>query len=160
MGFYVHFSVVFSADHNESMVAAAQKQIDVFKNPDYKEGDYYQDKWDCEYDTIRFLEAIQDPKNYNTGPKGTLFSWGIVGNFTRVRDVVDDLKDFFIEAFTNDNINLYPHRHILFFQEREGSEQAQAYEIYLKQGSMYKHSKEDPELVVKHHDLPFAWMQM
>ena len=150
MGFYVHFHICFNADHSPEMVEAAKKQLKEFWVEEAEE-------YDCERETRRLLEAIQDPKNYNTGPKGSLFTWGIVGNYTRAGDVIDDLELFFFELLSNRELDPYSAEHIIVFEEKEQSEKAIAYEIYLK-SPFYDIGNN--ELIVKRHELPFCWNQM
>lgn len=150
MGFYVHFHICFNADYSRDMAQAAQDILDMLWD---KEGEEHA----CEREAVWLLKAIQDLKNYNTGPKGSLFTWGIVGNYTRADDVIDDLKEFFLELLTNRKLDPYVSEHIIAFEEKEQSEKAIAYEIYLKFPS---YEAKGNELIVKRHEMPFCWFQM
>lgn len=142
MGFYVHLSVCYSSELEDDIKPELEKLVNKYK------------KEDAPKEAIWILEAILDPKNYNCGPKGFLFTWGVVGNYTSGQEVVDYLKPFFEEQLRN-NLGTLDFDHILIFEEREQSQQAIAYEIFLEDSN----SDEKGPLIVKRHELPFCWNQ-
>ena len=140
----VHLSVVFSCSRNDGVAEMARKFLPTINADERQEA-----AW--------FLEDLSKRSGHNRGPKGGLSTWGIVGNYVRADEFVDALKPFFTELLTA-SLDGGPldFEHVLVFFEHEQSEQAQAYELYLEESP-------DPHrpggLVVKHHMLPFTWMQ-
>lgn len=154
MGYYVHLSVTFSSsaeDINELRPIVEkhkQRYLDYQKLEEIND-DLYDPKLSCN-ESIPFLNSLLDEKNYNSGHKGELYTWGIVGNYTRAEDFVYGLAPFFEEILKTET-GPFDFDHIVVFYETEQSQQAYAYEIYL-QG--------DQKLItIKHHPLPFCWNQ-
>lgn len=136
MGHYVHFSVCYSSDLDKK--AELEKLVNRFQAPP-----------DIPIEADMLLQAILDPKNYNCGRKGELFTWGIVGNYTSAESIVQLLAPFFEEQLRRE-LGPLDFDHIIIFEEHEQTEQAQCWEIYLE-------GNENGKLVIKHHMLPFCW---
>ncbi len=153
MGYYVHFSVTYSShmdaeDFNNLHQLAEKTEKQLNELNALKECSVSQE---C----FEFLNAVLDSKNYNTGRKGTLFTWGIVGNYTPVDEIVENLSTFFDEMLRKE-IGVGDFNHIIFFQEREQSEQAECWEIYLEDIDDLENKG---KLIINHHKLPFCWNQ-
>jgi len=137
MGYYVHLSVVFACDHNECVATIAKRHLNEIKEP-------------CE--AVWFLKALSERTGKNPGPKGGVSTWGIIGNYTSASNFAESLRQFWIDLLTQPDSHGGPldFEHIMIFYEEEQSEQAKAIEVFYENGG----------LVLKHHNLPFAWMQM
>lgn len=160
MGYYVHLNVTFACDSNDGVAKVAKKYLidsgydlpdDYSHWPEYD----YKKEYLISKEASWFLCDLAKRIGNNPGPKGGLSTWGIVGNYTDVDDFVDSLKEFWFTLLTED-IPGGPHNfeHIIVLYEMEQSEQACAYEIYMDDR---KNNIEN--LIIKHHKLPFAWMQ-
>jgi len=152
MGFYVHLSVTFNANSEDigklkPIVAKYRKYIKKEWDDVSTDG-----KHECEWssEAYWFLDALLDKKNYNCGPKGELFTWGIVGNCTSAENFVDSLEGLF-EQMLKGEVSIMDFEHILVFWESEQSEQANAYELFL--------DDDTKKIVKKEHELPFCWNQ-
>lgn len=139
MGHNVHFSVCYSSKFDPRVISLVEKH----RTPDMER----EAEW--------LLDAICNPKNYNQGPKGSLFTWGIVGNYTMEDEIVESLKGLFEEQLQSE-IGPLSHEHIIIFYEHEQAERASCYELYLDEvpGSL-----DNGPLLVKRHDLPFMFGQ-
>lgn len=144
MGLYVHLSVVFATDRNESVAALAAKHRATIT-----------DTRDGAREAGWFLDDLAARTGRNMGPKGGLSLWGTVGNYTDGHAFVEVLKPFFAELLSS-GIDGGPcsHEHILVFVEQEQSEQATAFEILLADEEAAE------SLTVREHKCPFSWMQM
>lgn len=154
MGYYVHLSVTYSGDCDGDALERLKPLVEKHKKYIEKEWDDVSQDGKHTYEWSReaywFLEAVLDKKNYNCGPKGMLFTWGIVGNYTSAENFKDCLSPFF-EEMLKEEISVSDFDHILVFWEQEQSEQAKAFEIFLNEDSK--------KLEVKKHELPFCWNQ-
>lgn len=139
MGLYVHINVCFACSKNDGVAAVAKRHlIDSLENQEAR--------W--------FLEDLAGRTGKNPGPKGGLSTWGMVGNYTNGEEFVTELKPFWTELLRSEvDGGPLSFEHILVFVEREQSERATAFEIFLDESS------EGAELLVKEHECPFAWMQ-
>ncbi len=135
MGHYVHLSIIMACDKNEPVAELAKKHLE---------------KLDACKESRWYLEDLSNRKGNNTGPKGGLSMWGIVGNHTCIDKFIEDLTPFFIELYDT-QAGPFQFEHIIIFSEHEQIEQATAHEI--------SYNKENKKLNVKEHRLPFAWMQ-
>lgn len=136
MGYYVHFSATFAARSSE--LDDVRPLVAKWRAANVAE----------DRDVDRLLDAMLDLKNYNQGPKGELFTWGVVGNHTSVAAVATALVPLFGELFWQDTY-LRSHHRVVLFEEQEQSGLAAAFEIFL-----HHH---EPTLI--RHDLPFCWGQ-
>jgi hypothetical protein len=127
MGYYVHLNVCFACDENEGVAALAKQYQPLVV-------DCQEAKW--------FLEDVGTRTGHNPGPKGGLLTWGIIGNYTNVEDFVHVLQDFWTALLQGDDGGPLTFEHILVFYENEGSEAANAYEIFLD---------DNEKLQIKHH---------
>ena len=156
MAWYVHLSVTMNLNSNEldKISDLAERHIadllikNILERKEDEEGSYY--SYDQNY-VGRFLEAVKNKKNYNEGGKGELFTWGIIGNYTRGDVFCRELEPFFKDMLLNE-VGICKHNHILVFEEGEQSHNAIAYEIYLDK-------ENGQELVVNYHKCPFKWNQ-
>ena len=162
MAWYVHVSCTFEGC-KEDIDEARQKAYDITKNPAllsssalskvlYEDQDDYFD-YSIEREAAWLIEAILDEKNYNCGPKGELFTWGIVSNHTNNESVVEDISEFFKYLLQN-NIIVHQANHIMLFFEHEQSGKVSAYEFRLKE-----EMNADSDMVTVLHDVPFKWNQ-
>lgn len=143
MGYYVHVHVSFACDDNEPVAALAKRHAENYKT----EG-----AGDAERAARWFLDDLSERTGTNMGPKGGVSLWGIIGNYTSVDEFCELLRPFWIELLTTPQCGPLDFEHIIVFEEREQSEQAVAYEIYLE--------RESQALTIKRHALPFCWNQM
>jgi hypothetical protein len=153
MSHYVHLHVAFNADGNEGIAALARQHLaEMEKRLDD----------DTEYnivDAVSFLRDLGQRTGPNLGPKGGLCLWGIVGNYSNAEDFAETLRPFWLDLLCGDIKNgpCY-HHHIIVFYEHQGSEQANALEIFVE--PKYNSGRlEDTVCIKKHEGLPFAWMQ-
>ena len=106
------------------------------------------------YEASLFLQAFWEGKGINSGPKGDLFTWGIVGNYTDEDEFVNTLRPFWKDLLSEVDGGPCSFEHILVFVEHEQTKCATAIEIFLT-------DKDDPKsLTIKKHKCPFAWIQM
>lgn len=145
MGYYVHIHVAFSCCNNDGVAALARRCAEPFKNVPLDDGTRYA-KW--------FLDDLAERQGENPGPKGGLSQWGMVGNYTRPDEFCDALRPFWAELLSG-GIDGGPcgHSRVIVFAEPEQKERAEAYEIW-------RDDDGEGALQIKHHVLPFAWMQM
>jgi hypothetical protein len=145
MGYYVHIHVSFACDWNDGVAALAARHAEAFQNVPLDDGTRYA-KW--------FLDDLAQRTGENKGPKGGLSLWGMVGNYTRADEFCECLKPFWRDLLSGE-MDSGPggHAHVIVFAEREQTERAEAYEIWRADDG-------EGEIVIKHHVLPFAWMQM
>lgn len=105
----------------------------------------------------RFLQALSFRSGENPGSKGGLSLWGEVGNHTNGEAFCDDLLDFWADILkSNDDGTPDADEHIIVFYEKEQTEAATAFEIYLLEAEDAPNS---PITIKRHSDLPFTWMQ-
>ncbi len=135
MGHDVHLSLIMNCNDSKAISELANKHIDKVR--------------DCT-EAIWFLEYISEGKGVTNGPKGSLFTWGIVGNYTYAGHFVEILMPFWKELF-NTEIGPLNFEHIIVFYEPEQSEQASCYEI--------SYCTKSNKVIIQDHRLPFAWMQ-
>lgn len=141
MGYYVHISVIFAYDRDDSVTDLAERYLE--KGTDSRE-------------IKSFLEHLRDKRSPSFTPKGGTFYWGGIGNYTVPEEFIVGLNPFWVDLLTANGSPL-DFEHILVFYEREQHEAASAYEIFL---DPEKFEEGENVLVVKHHErLPFAWMQ-
>ena len=82
---------------------------------------------DMQKEAVWFLEALASERGYNCGPKGEVFTWGLVSNHCVHEAVVEDLMRFFsLPEFWK--VGPVPHERIIAFFEKESSRPI-AYEI-------------------------------
>lgn len=148
MGWYVHIHVCFACDKNDAVAELARKHL---PNIVSDESGVREARW--------FLEDLSKRSGSNSGTKGGLSLWGMIGNYTRVESFVDALMPFWRDLLSDESDEYYGPRdfeRVIVFEEHEQSGAANAYEIYW----------DDPEssgrsLVVKEHErLPFTWGQL
>jgi hypothetical protein len=172
MGWYVHLHVAFNCNTNDDVASVAEKyarQLEGTSAP---------------REALWFLKDLAVRAGDNPGPKGGLSLWGVVGNHTNAHAFVHCLSDFWLELLSG-SVDGGPcdHHHVIVFYEEEQSRQAHCYEVALTErcqdrlGDYYeclgeiadgkwrmkpeesRPPKPPPELEIKHHALPFAWMQ-
>ena len=144
MGFYTHISVVFSCNEKEGIITCAKDFLT--KNSLDSEDGSREAKW--------FVEDCATGRGYVCGPKGALYTWGLVGNYTNAEKFVEVLMPFWDQLLGKAKDCGFDFEHINVFYEPEQSEQAQCYEIYRE-----AHDKKGA-ILIKHHDaLPFCWRQ-
>lgn len=139
MGLYVHVSVIFACDSNEGVASLA---ADYLTRLSFGDDSPVEAKW--------FLKELSERSGGNAGPKGGVSHWGIIGNYTEVDEFVDFLKPFWTALLGEVKGGPLSHERIIVLWEREQSEMANAYEIYLDN---------DSNLVIDSHECPFAFMQ-
>lgn len=126
MGYYVHINVCFADDDREALVKMAKKHLPA-----------------CEAESALFLQDLIDRPS-TTGAKGSLVTWGIIGNRTDEDEFVKALSPFWTDVLCGSD------KRIMIFVERQESCRSIAIEIFLQFN----------QLKIKKHDCPFAWMQM
>lgn len=136
MGFYVHIHVAFACDDFDYVSNIAKKFLETAKLDQFDEKMFVND----------MVSKSGEPK----GPKGGLYLWGWIGNYTRVEEFCNNLKPLWKMLLADDDDSPFSHEHIIVFEEKEQKEHAIAYEILLN-------DKNDIE--IRTHALPFAWMQ-
>lgn len=141
MGFWVHFSVCYNCSLEDSLITLVNKHKKLILKSN-NINDYPSDE------ALDLLNALINENNYNIGSKGELFTWGIVGNYTNVEKIVLSLSDFFKEQLKN-KAGCSNEAHIILFEEKEESNQAKCWEVYL----------EGNKLIINRHELPFCWNQ-
>ena len=147
MGYYVHISVTFSAD-KEPVINLAKEMLEKLTIDDS----------DGHREAKAMLKAFSEGNGYNCGWKGSIWSWGIVGNYTDGEKFVKCLKPFWNELIINEK-GAFEFDHVIVFREPEQRGYAECWEIY---------QEENPnevgytgKLILKHHELlPFSWNQM
>lgn len=144
MGVYVHLSVTFACDTNEGVAELARKHLPA------QDEECIEAKW--------FLDDLSKRTGGNPGPKGGLSTWGIVGNYTLGETFVEKLRPFWIDLLAGVEGGPHDFEHIIVFEEREQTEQAKAFEIFLKEN--FDGTPVPGDLVIREHDLPFCWNQM
>lgn len=151
MGYYVRICIVFACENYGPLSELAKKHL-----PDL-EAKVADEESDSCREALWFLKDMAGRKGELPGPKGGLCTWGMVGNYTQPLQFVEDLKPFFVDMLSSESSGLITHhQRIIVLYENEQSEQAHCYEIYRNDGGYGPRC----ELEVKHHDLPFCWMQM
>jgi hypothetical protein len=142
MGLYVHIHVAMNTSENEPVAKIAQKYLALL-DFDGRDG-RREAKW--------YLEDLAKRTGQNVGPKGGLSLWGMVGNYTPGAEFCEILRPFWKEILEDPDAGPCEHHHILVFVEREQTERATAYEIFLDEST--------GDLQIKFHDnLPFGWHQ-
>jgi len=135
VGHYVHISVVMSCNNEEKLIAIAKNHIN---DPDLS------------FEASGYLRYIIQGKSVATGPKGSLSTWGMVGNYTSHENFVDGLVPFWSDLYKNDDV-LFKFERIIVFCEPEQSQRAECYEI--------RYDAQQKGVLRAFHSLPFAWMQ-
>lgn len=145
MGHYVHIHVAFACDQNDGVAELAKRHAETLDEKAVDGGTRYA-KW--------FLEDLAKRSGENLGPKGGLSLWGMVGNYTEADVFCEVLRPFWTELLSG-TIAGGPNcfERVIVFAEREQTEQAEAYEIWRDKDG-------EGDIQIKHHLLPFAWMQM
>jgi hypothetical protein len=152
MGFDVHLSVTFPCDVNDGVAELAKKHLaEMPKTMTSSWGEPVSIPREC----VWFLEELSKRTGPNMGHKGGLSMWGIVGNYTVPEDFVEVLRPFWRELLLGVDDGPLDFEHVIVFFEREQSDQAECFEIWLPDGA--KHSGVGVE--IKHHRLPFKWDQ-
>lgn len=149
MGLYVHIHVCFACDRNDGVAALAAKHLATLGGPGSLDDGDREAAW--------FLADLAQRTGGNSGPKGGLSLWGMVGNYTQVDRFCERLLPFWRELL-GEKIDGGPcdFERVLVFEEREQREAATAYQI----------GWDDPDsdarqiVIVKRDNLPFSWMQM
>ena len=165
----VHIHVSFEAyAHDDDEVAAAAVRCMATlagAHPQSEEGRAKLDE--CRpREVLDFLTYLAAGRRSFDGPKGSLYLWGYVGNYTDAAQFVDVLRPFWVEMLKPDGPA--EGNHIVVIYEHEQSERAYALEIYfddhsspyLSRGQARVHPPAGDGLVVLEHWLPFAFMQM
>jgi hypothetical protein len=154
MSHYVHLHVAFNADGNEGIAALARQHLAEMEKRAEDDTDY-----SINEDAVLFLQDLGQRTGPNLGHKGGLCLWGIVGNYSDAEDFAETLCPFWLDLLCGDlEDGPCNHNHIIVFYERQGSEQANALEIFVK--PEYKAgTARDAVHIKKHEGLPFAWMQ-
>jgi len=141
---YIHIHVCFACDHNEGVAALAAKHIPATTADD--DGTRAA-KW--------FLEDLSKRTGCNTGSKGGLSLWGMIGNHTPVDKFCEVLRPFWVDLLSEVDGGPRSHERVIVFEEPEQSQAANAYEI----GFDVPHDDKRTLFVRKHERLPFSWQQ-
>jgi len=159
MSFDVHLSVVFNCYENDSVAKLAKEYMEFLGIPEAPKDEWPAiSEYDCEKEIGWFLTDLSRRSGKNWGPKGGVLTWGTVSNHLDAQGFVKDLDHFWFDLLTmKDERAMCSFEHIIVFYEREQSEQANCYEIYLNPNKRSNYTFED--LIFKHHKLPFCWNQ-
>ena len=147
MGFYVHVQISFSVHSVPAMARLASEhraRLDEGK----------------ERDAVRILLAMEEGERYvGHGPKGSLFCFGFVGNYSNGESIAEALAPM-IEQMLREDEAASDFDHVVLLVEPEQTESAQAFEMYLVAPDASTPSRYG-KLTTRHHDgLPFCWGQM
>lgn len=145
MALYTHISVCFSVDDNTFGRCIAKSYMRELEK----------DRDNASIELIWMLKAFSEGNGIFTGPKGSLFNWGIVGNYTGIEDFITQLIPFLEALRSDEDTGFCDFEHAIVFYEREGSESATVYEIM-----PFENNAMNPLIWRVHENMPFTWMQM
>ena len=154
----VHIHLAFSCSAYDGPARFAERHVTARPNDE---------QWNAR-EALWFLCDVASRRGVLPGTKGGVLTWGMVGNHTSAAAFVEDLREFWIDLFWDDGEDGGPHdhAHILVFYEDQDSEQAHCYEVSCDRSAPGRRDpggrvvdRADIKLVVRHHALPFAWMQ-
>lgn len=144
MALDTHISTCFASEHTSVSTLLATEFLERIADND-----------DHAYEELQaMLKAYIDGKGFFEGPKGILFNWGYVGNYTNGEVFANTLREFLKELRNHACTGFGDSAHALVFVEIEGTESATCYEIKPNDDS-----DESYLVVVEHKDLPFCWGQ-
>ncbi|KKN81427.1 hypothetical protein LCGC14_0320400 [marine sediment metagenome] len=152
MAFDVHLSITFACDDYNEIHPTVEKHL-----PEVRKAVEFSQHRDGAVEAQRFLEDLLKRKgDGHCGHKGGLCTWGVVGNYTNTERFVDVLKPFWKDLLTGidrpDGGSPSDFEHVIVFYEKEQSERAHCYDIWVER-------VDDQELKIVHHKLPFCWGQ-
>lgn len=150
MAWYVHISTCFPAENTDESSRIAKEHL---KQTHLKD------------EVIWMLLAFSRGEGFFTGPKGTLFNWGIIGNYTdgetcalQIMAFLEDLREYDKHDHAETGFSEYDHA--LVFVEEEQSEAVTVYEIKPGDAAMGLEEEVRVNLMVyKHENMPFCWGQ-
>ena len=96
MSFCCPITVSFEVSKMEVLKEIARKYTVLMKS--YADSDESGSEYDR--DAHRFLEYAAEGQGIGMGPKGDMFTWGSVGNYTSVETFVDVLMPFWGELYS------------------------------------------------------------
>jgi len=147
MAWYVHLSVCFAAVHNSAEIGFARKALKALE------------KTSSPRECAWMLKDFVNGNGVARGPKGDLFNWGMVGNYTSASDFIEGLRPFWLSLFRSRGAELQDFEHILVFEEEEQSGAVTVYEVSYN-GRVNCEENIKGDLVVKTFpDMPFSWHQ-
>ena len=163
MSTYNQTIVSFNCSNNEAVAVLAREHMRILdSSSEYSE---------C----LLFLRDLAQRSGENPGLKGGISLWGTVGRLHDTINFINGLKGFWYHLLASelDGGPTFSDKVIVFY-EREGSHQAHCFEIGFAENDQFSLSdfvaengrppdasilgEIAPALVIKHHDLPFAWM--
>lgn len=147
MGWYVHIHVCFACDTNVGVAAIAAKHLPALAALDTADG-AREARW--------FLGDLAGRTGGNSGPRGGLSLWGMVGNYTRGDVFCEVLRPFWEDLLSGVDGGPCSFERVVVFVENEQSDAATAYQI----GWDDNDSPTRELIIQKHESLPFAWGQM
>lgn len=150
MGWYVHIHVCFACDRNAGVAILAKKHLAILNEAHVSQDDGGRE-------AVWFLADLSQRGGGNSGQKGGLSLWGMVGNYTRVDVFCETLLPFWRDLLSG-QIDNGPcdHERVIVFEEQEQREAATAYQI----GWDDHYSPTRQMVITKYKNLPFSWMQM
>jgi len=85
-------TVQFEVSKPEMLPEIARRHSGIMARRDVREEDF-------DRDALRLLEHVAEGRGVALGPKGDMFTWGSVGNYTSVAHFVDALRPFFADLY-------------------------------------------------------------
>lgn len=113
MGCYVHLQVSWAGGGTKEEVQELAKR-------------WHGKSWKGCPEARWFFEDVVSGKSYFSGPKGTLWAWGTVGNYSDPDEFIKVTKEFFDEMYKANY--LFEHDRVIFFCEPEQNESVQIYQ--------------------------------
>lgn len=143
MAYCVHISTCFAAPHTRLGAKIARDHMQ---------------KYDNEEEIWAMLKAFAEGKGFFNHRQGTLFNWGVIGNYTNGLEFSLQLLSFLEDLRAAENETFFFRTlHAMVFCEGEGK-YATAYEI--KPGEFAELATEpgiEPNLIVCAHKSTFCW---
>ncbi len=138
MGWYVYITVSFPCEDEHVASRLARQVLDNLRKQEKSDPDAY-----LSTSAEHFLEYVIAMKGVGHGHKGSVFTWGEVGNGPGREGFVDILAPFWKGLCDQE----FPPRRVMVFMEPEQSKCATAYEIFPHAGHVLE------------FDCPFKWDQ-
>ena len=112
MGFCVRIHIAFEAMHRHEQASrlAAEFALTIDEDGHPEAHD--------------FLSATASGRTLNTGRKGSLYTWGYVGNYTRGEEMAETLRPYFDALWETTSVKWTP---VHIFEQRESDDTARVY---------------------------------
>jgi hypothetical protein len=92
VSFTVPITVQFQVQDESLLREVAREELSVMERRDRQEEAY-------NVDAVRFLSYAAEGRGVAHGPKGSMFTWGVVGNYTMVSAFVEALRPFWVAIY-------------------------------------------------------------